>query len=385
MMKKLLNDILPGIYEFRKELHRHPEIAGQERWTCSAIRKRLAEISGVRVLPPFLETDTVAFIDGAKPGRNVTLRADIDALPVTEATGCDFASEIPGMMHACGHDVHTAVLVGVAEMLAARRDEFSGSVRLVFQPGEENLAMAKQLVDAGALAEPAADFSAALHCEPGMKIGAIGVRAGAMMSSSYHFKVTFFGQGGHGSRPHLSRNPLLAAASAVVELQNVISNRIDTLRPAVLSICAIHSGELDNVVPTEAFFLGTIRALDDDTRNEVLTGLREICEAVAVIHRMKCEVSVPQGYAATINSVSGAELARKAIAASGAECIEMPESSMASEDFSYFLLKSKDGVFVKLGVGENMVPLHNNKFLPPEEAIAYGIKYMTEIALAALK
>ncbi|MBE6362302.1 MAG: amidohydrolase [Lentisphaerae bacterium] len=378
--------VVQEMTEFRKLLHRHPELAGCEKWTCSEIRRRLAEIPGVEVLPPFLETDTVAFIHGKAPGKNVTLRADIDALTVTEETGCDFASENPGLMHACGHDVHTAVLMGAAKMLAAKRNEFSGSIRLVFQPGEENKAMARPLIAAGALDDPPADFVAALHCMPGLEVGKARLRIGAMMSSCVHFEVSFYGVGGHGSRPHAARNPLIAACSAVMELQTAIPNRINSQRAGVLSICAINGGKLDNVIPEKCSFIGTIRALDDETAAELRTALVDMCQAIGTLHRCKCDVHLAEGgYPATINSESGFALAKQTLENCNIGVEVMPESFMASEDFSYYLNKASDGVFIMMGAGEDQLPLHNCRFLADEKMIGHGIAYMTEIALAALK
>ena len=246
--------------------------------------------------------------------------------------------------------------------------------------------MAKDLLAAGALDVPEADFTSALHCEPGMEVGAIGLREGAMMSSCQHFKVIFRGVGGHGSRPHKARSPLPAACAAVLELQSVVTNRINTQNPAVLSVCSIHCGELDNVIADEAYFIGTLRALDDRTAEDLASGLEEVCQAVAKIYRVECETHIARGgYPATVNSRSGADLARQVIRDAGIKCIEMPESNMASEDFSYFLKKAKDGVMVKLGVGEACAPLHNSGFMPDEKAVANGIEYMVGIALAALK
>ena len=378
--------VVQEMIDFRKDLHRHPELAGCEKWTCSEIRRRLAEIPGVEVLPPFLETDTVAFIHGKAPGKNVTLRADIDALTVTEETGCDFASETPGLMHACGHDVHTAVLMGAAKMLAAKREEFSGSVRLVFQPGEENKAMARPLIAAGALDNPPADFVAALHCMPGLEVGKARLRIGAMMSSCVHFEVSYIGQGGHGSRPHVARNPLIAACSAVMELQTAVPNRINSQRAGVLSVCAINGGKLDNVIPEKCTFIGTIRALDDETAAELRTALIDMCQAVGSLHRGKCDIHLAEGgYPATINSESGFALAKQTLENCNIGVEVMPESFMASEDFSYYLNKASDGVFIMMGAGEDQLPLHNCRFLADEKMIGHGISYMTEIALAALK
>jgi amidohydrolase len=381
----IMEKVLAEVAEFRKELHRIPEISGVEFKTSAAIRRELAKIPGVRVLSPFLETDVVAFIDGNAPGKNVTLRADIDALSVTEATNVDFASEHPGKMHACGHDVHSAILLGAAKILAARRNEFSGSVRLVFQPGEEGTAMARDLIAAGALKEVRPDFVAALHVEPGLPVGTIGLREGCMASSCLHYKVTFKGKGGHGSMPHLSRNPILAAAAAIGELQYVVTNRIDVQKPAVMSICNILGGKMDNVIPESCEFGGTLRSLDNETAGELYQALQEICNAVAAAHRVSCEFSVCGDYPAVINPASGVDTALKAINKAGLTAKMLPASAMSSEDFSCFLMDAPDGVFVRLGAGEDLPPLHNDKFLPPESIFKPGIDYLVATALTVLE
>ncbi|MBE6364340.1 MAG: amidohydrolase [Lentisphaerae bacterium] len=377
--------LLAEISAFRKELHQIPETSGEEFKTCEVIRRELAKIPGVRVLPPFLQTDTVAFIDGCAPGKNVTLRADIDALAVPEETGVDFASKTPGKMHACGHDVHCAILLGAAKILAAKRHEFKGSIRLVFQPGEEGTAMARDLIAAGALEGIRPDFVAALHVEPGLPVGTVGVREGCMASSCLHYKVTFTGKGGHGSMPHLSKNPILAAAAAVSELQYVVTNRIDVQKPAVMSICNILGGAMDNVIPESCEFGGTLRSLDNETAKELYQALQEICQGVAQIHRCQCEITISGDYPAVINPASGVNVALKAAAKAGLEVRMLESSAMSSEDFACFLMDAPDGVFVRLGAGENLPPLHNVKFLPPEEIFKPGIEYMVSAALTVLE
>lgn len=377
--------LLAEISEFRKELHRIPEVSGKEFKTSAAIRRKLAEIPGVRVLEPFLETDVVAFIDGAAPGKNVTLRADIDALALTEETNVDFASVNPGFMHACGHDVHSAILLGAARILAEKRHEFAGSVRLVFQPGEEGTAMARDLIAAGALdAEVKTDFCAALHVEPGLPVGTIALREGCMASSCLHYTVEFTGKGGHGSLPHLSRNPILAAAAAVNELQYVVTNRIDVQKPAVLSICKFNGGAMDNVIPETCSFGGTLRSLDNETAAELAAALKEICESVAAMHRVKCKITVSGDYPAVINPASGVNVAVEVAGKIGMDVKMLDASAMSSEDFSCFLMNSPDGVFVRLGAGEDLPPLHNVKFLPPETVLRPGIEFMTAAALTVL-
>ncbi len=381
MNKELLLEII----SLRKKLHQIPEIAGKEFKTCALIRETLSRIEGVEILPPFLETDTVALLKGGKgEGPHILLRADIDALPVNEESGCEFPSQHPGMMHACGHDMHTAMLIGVVKELAARRDEFAGTIRFVFQPGEENKAMAKELVEAGAMGDPLPQVCAALHVMPGKPVGHISVKEGAMMASSNHFKVVIHGRGGHGSLPSASRNPLIAAASMVMELQNVVPSRVDPRRSGVLSICRFQSGEIDNIIPETAEFSGTLRSLDNETARILEDSLHEICHAAAVIHRVRCDVFTDQSYLATCNAPEPTERLCKVVKELGIPLHILEDSAMSSEDFSFFLAKAP-GVFFRLGAGEDMVSLHNPRFFPPEEVMENGIKVMTAFALESLK
>lgn len=383
-MMRTLAAILPGIIEFRHTLHRIPEMAGAEFETSRAIRERLARLD-LEVLPPFLGTDVVAILHGRGPGRNVTLRADIDALRVHEETGAAYASRHDGRMHACGHDGHAAMVMGAAELLASRRDSFNGSVRFVWQPGEENRAMGRDLVEAGALENPRADLVTALHGMPGLPVGVLALRDGAMMASCAHFKVTIRGRGGHSSRPHQAVDPVVAAAAVVVELQSVVSRRIDPQQAAVLSVCRIAGGELANVIPDEVVLEGTARALDMNVAAALESGLREVVDAVSRAHRTSCEIDYRLSYPVTFNAPEPTALARRVIRETVGEgrFIELAESSMGAEDFSWYL-RRYPGVYVKLGTGEDCPALHNSKFDFPDAALAAGIEYLVNFTSAGL-
>lgn len=383
-MMRTLAEILPGIIEFRHALHRIPEMAGAEFETARAIRERLAGLD-LEVLPPFLGTDVVAILHGRGPGRNVTLRADIDALRVHEETGAAYSSRHDGRMHACGHDGHAAMVMGAAELLASRRDSFDGSVRFVWQPGEENRAMGRDLIEAGALENPRADLVTALHGMPGLPVGVLALRNGAMMASCAHFKVTIRGRGGHSSRPHQAIDPVVAAAAIVVELQSVVSRRIDPQQAAVLSVCRIAGGELANVIPDEVVLEGTARALDMEVAAALETGLREVVEAVSRAHRTRCEIDYRLAYPVTLNAPEPTALARRVIRETVGDerFVELAASSMEAEDFAYYLQRYP-GVYVKLGTGENCPALHNSKFDFPDAALAAGIEYLVNFTSAGL-
>lgn len=380
---KTVNDVLPGIIGFRHALHRIPELAGREFGSSGLIRERLAGL-GMELLPPFLGTDVVAILRGGRgAGRNVTLRADIDALALEEATGVPYASVHEGRMHACGHDGHAAMVMAAAEILVSRRDEFAGSVRFVFQPGEENAAMGRDLVAAGVLENPRADVVTALHGMPGLPVGTLATRTGAIMGSCAHFKVTLKGKGGHSSRPHLSRNPVTAAAAIVSELEGLTARLISSQQPAVLTVCRIAGGELENVIPDEAEIAGTARSLSPEADGIIERGFRETVAGIAALRGVAAEIEYRTSYPVTMNAPEPAELARRVIREAGIPYLELPESSLGAEDFAYYL-KRCPGVYVKVGTGEDCPALHNSKFDFPDAALPAGISYLVNFALASL-
>ncbi len=371
--------------QFRHRLHETPETAGCEFATMSLIRNELDRI-GIAPLPPFIGTDTVALLHGCKAGKNVTLRADIDALPITEETGVHYASKIPGVMHACGHDGHSAMVMGAAEILYGLRDSFSGSVRFVWQPGEENAALGKKLIEAGALENPPADLVTAIHGMPGLPVGVFGCRDGAIMGSCAHFKVTVQGKGGHSSRPHLTHDPVVTAAAIIMEAQTLVSRRIDPLQPAVFSICRISGGTSANIIPESVELTGTARALDMNAAAELKHGFCEIVENICRMYRCSARIDYDIQYPVTENAPAPTELARQVIKNAFGESryVELPESSMGAEDFAYYL-RRYPGVYVKLGVGENSPVIHNSKFDFPDAALEAGIRYLVDFALAGLR
>ena len=376
--------IFEGAAALRRQLHRIPEIAGNEFKTQAAIREYISDLP-LEVLPPFLETDTVAFLHGDKgPGPNVTLRADIDALPLPELTGCDFSSEVPGMMHACGHDLHAAMLAGAARVLSSYKDQICGSVRFVWQPGEECVAMGQKLVAAGAIDDPLPDRMTAIHVAPGIPLGTIALKYGAIMASSTHFKVKVTGKSGHGSAPFRSTSPILAAAAMVTDLQQIIPNRIDPQNAAVLSFGMFKSGEIENVIPDEAVFSGTIRALDMATAETVADSLVSVCKSIAEAYRCTVDFDIHRGYRVTNNDKTQTDIAEKVAKEAGIPVMWLEKASMGGEDFCYFLDKAP-GVYIRLGAGEEVPPLHNSKMLPPEEIMKNGIRYLVDFTLDTLK
>ena len=379
----IIREILPEVTDFRHTLHTIPEIAGKEFKTCAEIRKRLENVSGLDVQNSYLETDTVAMMQGVGEGKNVTLRADIDALALTDLSAVPYVSQHPGFAHSCGHDAHMAMLYGAAQVLSRLRDRFYGSVRFVFQPGEENVSMAKDLIAAGAIDSPAPDYVAALHIVPRYPVGKLVIRKGTVSASSAHFVVTFKGLGGHGSRPDLARNPVTALASAIVELQGAVQNRITPFESGVISVATVSGGTLPNIIPNEACFTGTIRALSDDTADKLVESLQDICSCVARLHRVDVDVKIGGRYPATVNDDSAVDLAEKVLVDGDIPFEWEPTSAMSSEDFSYFLHRAP-GVYARIGIGDDAPELHNPHLDAPDGILENGIRFLVGFALAGL-
>lgn len=379
----ILQEILPEVINFRHTLHQIPELAGEEFKTCQEIRSHLGKIADLDIAQPFLETDTVAMLQGNAPGKNVTLRADIDALAITETTGVPYSSKHPGKAHSCGHDAHMAMLYGAALVLSRLKDEFSGSVRFVFQPGEENVSMAKDLIAAGAIESPKPDMVAALHIAPKYPVGKIILRKGNVSAASCHFEVTFKGVGGHGSRPDLARNPVTALAAAIVELQGAVQNWITPFESGVISVATVSGGSLPNIIPETATFTGTIRALSDETADRLLGALKYICNATAKLHRVDCDVHIAGRYPATINDDSAVDLTAKMLEENNISFEWEPNAAMSSEDFAYFLHKAP-GIYARIGSGEDAPDLHNSQLDAPDGLLENGIRFMVGFALAGL-
>ncbi len=363
-----------SLVDFRHRLHRRPEIAGKEVETQALIRSQLAHLP-VEVLPPYIGTDTVAVLRGKHAGPAVALRADIDALPVEEETSVAWKSEIPGMMHACGHDVHTAILLGAARLLA--REDFAGSIRFIWQPGEEKKAMAKALVSAGVLA-PAPDWIFALHVAPRLPFGQIACRPGAAAASSLHFAIEIKGQGGHGSMPDRARSPILPGAE--------IAQKLEILRQqepeAMFSLGVFQSGNLDNVIPETAHLGGTLRTFTTHDCERIQKKIIAICTTVGAKYQVNVQFTPSADfYPPVINDRQAVELLRSI---AGNDYLDAPIPSMSSEDFAYYLQHCRGAIFA-LGIGRHLPPLHNGTLLVPDEIIDRGSNLLRRLALTALR
>jgi len=382
-LKKLVDGILPEVIAIRRRLHRNPELACQERQTAAFVRRTLAT-TRARVLPPFLETDVVAILKGRKPGRHVALRADIDALPLEEKTGVPHASVNPGRMHACGHDGHTAILLGTARVLDRLRGDFDGSVRLVFQPGEEVVAAGKDLVARGALRKPKPDMIFALHAWSGLREGRIMAMSGPVLAAAGFFKLVIQGKGAHGSRPDAAIDPILAGAR-IVEALAALPREVSALESAVVSVCRFAGGANANIIPDTAEIEGTVRYLEPRIGRKLPRRIRETARGICAAMGASCRFEYREPYIPTVNAAAAVDLGRRVTRQllGRASWRDERRPSMGGEDFSYYL-REHPGAMFWLGMGEKSPGLHNPHFDFNDRAIRNGILFMAGCALEAL-
>jgi hippurate hydrolase len=384
-LRRRVGSLLPRMSELRHELHRIPEPKLEERETAARIRELLRPTS-LEILPPYLDTDTVALLYGRGGERNVTLRADIDALPLVERSGRPWASARQGYAHACGHDGHMAILLGTAMVLEGLRDRFAGSVRFVFQPAEEEAGGGKMLVERGLLEappRPAAVF--ALHGWPGMPVGRVSALAGAAMAGQDRFRITVKGKGGHAAMPHKAVDPVLTAAQLVTSLQSVVSRSMDPLEPAVVSVCTIHGGTASNVIPDQVEMEGTTRAFSRSVLDELRRCLEEQLRGVTAAAGAQYVFDYREGYVPLVNDPGKVELAREVAGAYlGPQAWqgELPRS-MGAEDFAFYL-ERVPGAFLRLGLGEDSPPLHSPEFDFNDQSLETGMVIMVALALETL-
>ena len=372
----------------RRHLHRRPELGLDLPDTQAAVVEALDGL-GMAVTTGTSTTSVVAVMDGERPGPTLLLRADMDALPMHEDTGLDYASERDDAMHACGHDAHVAMLVGAARVLHERRGELAGRIAFAFQPGEEGHHGARHMLEEGLLdgdGAPSAAF--AIHITPTIPSGWIATRPGPFMASADVLRITVRGRGGHASMPHQAVDPIPVACEIVGAIQSMVTRRVDAFDPAVVTIAKIQSGTTSNVIPESAELTGTIRTVSEHTRNQVLDGLRQLAGGIAGAHGADAEVEVEEGYPVTVNdedfAAFASDVAREVV---GDACtVRMPSPVMGAEDFSY-VLQRVPGAMVFLGASPGRgpaAPNHSNRMVLDEGAMAAGIAMHTAVALRHL-
>jgi amidohydrolase len=371
----------------RRDFHQHPELGFQEVRTARIVNQELQKL-GLEVNTGVAKTGVIALIEGSKPGPVVLARFDMDALPIQEETGAEYTSQTPGIMHACGHDGHTAIGLTVAKMLHDRRNDFRGTVKLVFQPAEEGLGGAKRMVAEGVLKNPIPDYSLALHLWNEKPVGWIGVTSGPTMAASETFHVSLTGKGGHGAAPHLSVDPLYAAAQIVSVLQSIVSRNVPPIDTAVVSVTSIKSGTTFNVIPQTAEFQGTIRTFNPKVRSMVIDRFQDIVNNMALALNCTAEISVESITPTVVNDPELSTSVQKVVQQLLPEAtLDTNERTMGSEDMA-FMMDEIPGCYFFIGSSNSGKRLdakhHHPRFDFDESALTTGTALMTAAILDLL-
>ena len=384
-LKALVEAQKDWIIEKRRMLHRVPERGFAEFKTQKIVMDALDELG----IPYTTErTWVIGLIEGALPGEVVALRADMDALPIEEPEGCAFRSEHPGMMHACGHDAHTAILLGAAKVLAGMKDQLRGSVKLLFQPAKETDGGAEPMVKAGAMENPHVDRVYGLHVMPNLPLGTIETRVGTLNASTDTVKITVHGRAGHGAYPERSVDAIVGAAQVICALQTLVSRNLSPLSSAVLTLGVIEGGTAQNIICDKVSIRGTLRTANSEIRAMMKQRIEEVTHGVAQAMGCTADVEVISGYAALVNDTQEANRVRRVAARLfGSEnSVEKPEPSMGGEDFSFFSDEAP-GAFFHVGCvrKEEMPapPLHSKDFALDEQCLTIGALMHVALVLDA--
>lgn len=391
MNKKIFDkarELKGELIKIRQDIHQHPEIAFQEIRTTALIREELKKL-GITIIPLKSATGVLGSLKGKKKSAKETvtaLRADIDALPIQEQTGLEYQSVNGGIMHACGHDGHIAILLGVAKLLNSMKSDFSGTVKFIFQPAEEVFRGAKMMIKERVLMNPSVDTIVALHCWPQIEVGKIGIYDGAYMASADKFTIKILGKDAHGAYPHKSVDSIVTATQVVIALQEIVSREIDALDKTVISVCAIEGGRAFNVIPEIVTLVGTVRCHNTELRNATKEKMERIIKGITSAYRcgyhFDYEFCVPQLINAPKVNDLIAKAAKETLGEGKVEILDYP--AMSSEDFSVYLEKVPNGAFFRLGItnlGKDPLTLHNSHFNFNDEAIPYGVAVLTQLVI----
>ncbi len=374
------------VVKWRRHLHQHPELSFQEHETAAFVEKTLRQWEGLEISRP-TRTSVLAVLKGARPGKVLALRADMDALPITEENDIPFVSGNPGVMHACGHDGHTAMLLAAAGILAQHREELSGEIRFIFQHAEElPPGGAIELVNAGVV--DGTDFVFGIHLASLLPVGQIGVRSGEMMASPDNFTITIKGYGGHAAMPHRTIDVIAVGAQLIGHIQHIVSRLTDPLEQLVVSVTQFTAGSSHNVIPDSAVLKGTIRSFKPAVREQAPETLKRMAEAVAGLYGAEVQFDYVKGYDPVVNDPELSGIIREIAAkVAGSEALVETPPAMGGEDFSAYQRKAP-GVFINVGAGHAesgiVYPHHHPKFNFDEQALELGVRMFIGVAVRLL-
>ena len=365
--------------EWRRHLHAHPEILYEVHDTAAFVERKLREFGVDEIVTGLGRTGVVGIINGrGSSSRTIGLRADMDALPLDEITGKDYASTIPGRMHACGHDGHTSMLLGAAKYLAETRN-FAGRVAVIFQPAEEGGRGALAMVEDGLMDRFAIEEVYGMHNMPGLPVGTFAIRKGGIMAAPDKFSLKLTGRGGHAAEPHNTADTIVIGAQIVGALQTIAARNANPLRSVVVSVTQFHAGTTHNIIPEEAFISGTVRSLDEEVRDLAERRIGEIAAGIAAAHGATIEYDYERACPVTVNHADQTNFAAQAaIDVAGRDHVDTEvDPTMAGEDFA-FMLQARPGAYILIGNGET-AGLHNPAYDFNDEAIAYGVSYWAKL------
>lgn len=381
-LENLTDEILPQVVEIRRDIHAHPELGFEEHLTSEKVVNWL-ESNKIQVRRGIAGTGVTGLVMGADNRKAVGLRADMDALPLTEISGVPYSSTVLGKAHACGHDGHTATLMGTAKLLSMLQNELPGNVKLIFQPAEEGGGGGNRMCKEGVLENPRVDAIFGLHGWPDLRVGEIGVRYGTMTANSDRFDVIMKGKGGHAARPQRTIDPIVMSAKVIEGIQTIVSRFIDPLNPAVITVGKIQGGSAHNIIPDSVTLCGTIRTFDQETREKIFVSIKQVaCSVAKMFGALAPVVEIRKGYPALVNDDEMSRLVEtvgREILGDNVKILDKP--SMGGEDFSYYL-QNTPGAFFRLGVfSENghTAPLHSASFDFNDEAIRTGMLILAGI------
>jgi amidohydrolase len=383
-IRDLTARIEPALIETRRDIHAHPELAFEEVRTAGIVAAELTRM-GVPHRTGVGRTGVVGLIQGGRPGPVLAIRADMDALPILERTGLPFASTIEGKMHACGHDIHTATLLGVAEVLQGLAPRLAGTVKLVFQPAEESIGGMKEMLSEGLLDDPKVDFALGFHNGPAMPVGQFSFCRGASGAAADTFEITVHGKSGHAAHPQTTVDPVVAAATLVLQLQTVASREVKPLQPVVVTVGAIHGGTAPNIIPDTVVMRGTVRTLHDEARDIAEAAIKRLCAGMLEGMRVRCDVDYRRGVPSLLNDDLMIDPTIAAVRAQLGDVVHEGEPSMGAEDFA-LLSRLVPSFQLRIGSGApgRADRLHNSGYQPDEACIGLGVQALSRAALEIL-
>jgi len=370
------------LIEIRRKIHMHPELGFEEVETSKLVSEWL-ERFGLQVKRGWAKTGVVGLFQGRKPGKTAAIRADMDALPMEEANRVPYASQMKGKMHACGHDAHVAILLGVARFFSAIPDQVKGNIKWIFQPAEEGGGGGRVMVEEGVLENPKVDAIFGAHVFPFLPVGKVGVYEHEGLAAADQFTLKIIGKGGHAASPHVTKDPILTAGHLITQIHSIVSRNINPLDSGVITIGKVRGGTASNIIPDEVELLGTVRSLSPQVREELKSRIEQVIQGVVRSFGMECRLDYEYGYPVLINDPEMSKLVASACSKGiGKENVEVLKPSMGAEDFAYYLEKVP-GSFFRLGCRNEekgiVHPYHSSLFDIDEEVLPFGVEMFVRI------